>query len=60
MQHTHDLSAEGAKADKIKGKRLTILSISKYSLVLFLCSVLFFSFLFIHSKLFAVLYFHLR
>jgi hypothetical protein len=29
MQHTHDLSAEGVKADKVKGKRLTILSISK-------------------------------
>ena len=51
MQHTHDLSAEGVKADKVKGKRLTILSISKYGLVLFLCCALFlcsfFSFLFI-------------
>ena len=48
-----------------KGKRLTILSISKYSLVLFLCCVLFLcSFLFLSfysnlSKLFTVLYLHL-
>ena len=39
--YTHSLSAVDVKADVKKCKRLTILPISKYSVILFLCSFLF-------------------